>query len=135
MTGDLAQVVDNDDNITIDISENIKADADGVNETEPESNDFKGNAYDVTSLIALVIGITILLTCLTCNLTLYIYPFLAILLGVIGVIMAKESVNPERTQLWSWLSIGSGLIIILLSILGIALYIIFVIFIVRVTGY
>lgn len=94
----------------------------------------KGNAYDLTSLIALISGVGILFFCLTCNLGYYLMPFIAIILGIIGVVMAKKSVNPERTQLLSWLGIGGGVAFILVSLIGIALYIILLIIVIRTTG-
>jgi hypothetical protein len=42
--------------------------------------------------------------------------------------MAKESVEPDRTRLLSWLSVGSGAVILALLVAGIALYIFFIIF-------
>ena len=95
---------------------------------------FQGNAYDITSLIALISGIGILFLCLTCNMGYNVLPIVAVILGIVGVVMAKKSVNPSRTQLLSWLGIGGGLAFILISIIGITLYIILLIVVLRTTG-
>ncbi len=96
---------------------------------------FEGNAYDLTALIGLISGAIVLLTCLTCGIGLYILPIFAIILGVIGIVMAKKSVNPQRTQLWSWLGIGTSAVIILLGLFGFAVYIILIIGYVKASGY
>jgi hypothetical protein len=96
---------------------------------------YKGNAYDMTSLIALLSGVGILFLCLTCNMGFYLLPFVAIVLGVFGVVQAQKSVDPQRTQLLSWLGIGSGIAVILISLFGIAVYIMLIILIARTTRY
>jgi hypothetical protein len=58
----------------------------------------------------------------------YLLPFLPLILGLIGLITAKDSVNPERTRLLSWISIGSGAAILLLILLVIILYLGFFVF-------
>ena len=70
----------------------------------------------------------VLFSCFTCNLGYYCLPFVPIILGIIGLVAAKDSVDPERTKLLSWLSVGSGAIILLLIFLFIALYIGFIVF-------
>jgi uncharacterized membrane protein len=104
-----------------------------ANHTPPAT--FKGNAYDLTSLVAVLSGIGILFLCLTCNMGFYLMPFVAIFLGIVGVFMAQKSINPQRTQLLSWLGIGSGLAVILISVIGITLYILLLILLMRNTGY
>ena len=122
-----------------DVIEDAAIDIEDVQQdTEDQTSElstYKGNAYDVTSLIALISGVGILLLCLTCNLGYYLIPFLAIILGIVGVVMAQKSVNPQRTRLLSWLGIGSGAIVALIILAGIAIYIFFIILIVRSSGY
>jgi hypothetical protein len=43
--------------------------------------------------------------------------------GIIGLVSAKDSVDPERTRLLSWLSLGSGAVIVLLILLVMVAYI------------
>jgi hypothetical protein len=94
---------------------------------EPEVT-FQGNSYDLTAVIGVTIGALVLLTCATCNMGFYCLPLIPIILGIIGLIAAKDSVNPERTKLLSWLSVGSGTIIFLLILLFVAIYIGLIIF-------
>jgi hypothetical protein len=89
---------------------------------------FQGNNYDLMSVVGITIGGVVLLSCATCNFGFYCLPFVPIGLGVIGLAMAKESVDPDRTRLLSWLSVGSGAVILALLVAGIALYIFFIIF-------
>jgi hypothetical protein len=87
---------------------------------------FMGNSYDLTAVVGVTIGGAVLLSCLTCNMGYYCLPVVPIILGIIGLAAAKDSVNPERTKLLSWLSLGSGAIIILIIGLFIALYVAFI---------
>jgi hypothetical protein len=84
---------------------------------------FQGNSYDLAAVVGVTIGGITLLSCATCNLGVYLLPFLPLILGLIGLITAKDSVNPERTRLLSWISIGSGAAILLLILAVIVLYI------------
>ncbi len=84
-------------------------------ETAPKSVvTFEGNNYDLAAVVGVTIGGIVLLSCATCNLAFYVLPFLPIILGLVGLLTAKDSVNPERTKLLSWLSLGSGALILLL---------------------
>ena len=89
---------------------------------------FMGNNYDLMSVVGVTVGGIVLLGCFTCNLGWYCLPFIPIVLGAIGLAMAKESVDPDRTRLLSWLSVGSGAIILALLIAGIILYVFFIFF-------
>jgi hypothetical protein len=84
---------------------------------------FEGNNYDLAAVVGVTIGGIVLLSCATCNLGFYVFPFLPIILGLVGLLTAKDSVNPERTKLLSWLSLGSGALILLLILLLVIAYI------------
>jgi len=89
---------------------------------------FMGNSYDLTALGALASGILVLVTCLTCGQVFYCLPVIPIILGIIGLVLARDSVDAERTRLWSWLGIGGGGITILLTIVAVAGYFFMVMF-------
>lgn len=80
---------------------------------------FMGNTYDLAALGALGSGAVVLFSCLTCNLGYYCLPFIPLLLGLVGIISAREAVNKERTRLWSWLGIGAGIVVIVAGILAV----------------
>jgi hypothetical protein len=103
--------------------------------SDPKPTAYKGNVYDITSLIAVIIGLGVLLLCLSCNMGFYIMPFLAIILGIVGVVKANNSENPERTQLLSWLGIGGGTVMLLITVIGIALYILLIVLVLRTNNY
>lgn len=90
---------------------------------------FMGNSYDVTSLGALASGILVLLSCLTCGQIFYCLPVLPVVLGIVGLVMAKQSIDPERTRLWSWLGIGGGGIALIVLAFAIVAYFGFVVFV------
>jgi hypothetical protein len=87
---------------------------------------FQGNTYDLMSLGSLVVGALVLFSCLTCNAGFYCLPLVPIALGTIGLIGAHQSVQADRTRLWSWLGIAAGVIILLLLLLAIMLYVGFI---------
>lgn len=62
---------------------------------------FMGNTYDLAALGALASGALVLFSCVTCNLGFYCLPFIPLLLGLVGIVSAREAVNEERTKLWS----------------------------------
>jgi hypothetical protein len=94
--------------------------------TAPEAT-FKGNTYDLAALGALASGVVVLFSCLTCNMGFYCLPLLPLVLGLIGLLGARQSVEGERTRLWSWLGIAAGGFIVLLTIAGVVLYIAFIV--------
>ena len=89
---------------------------------------FRGNSYDLMSVVGVTVGGMTLLTCATCNMGFYCLPIVPIILGIIGLVAAKDSVDPERTKLLSWLSVGSGAVILILIAAFIIIYIAFVFF-------
>jgi hypothetical protein len=91
---------------------------------------FMGNSYDLSAVVGLTTGAIVLLSCLTCNLGFYCLPFVPMVLGVVGLLAAKDAVNPERTRLLSWLSVGSGALILLLIAVFVVLYLGFIVFVI-----
>jgi len=61
---------------------------------------FMGNTYDLAALGALGSGAVVLFSCLTCNLGYYCLPFIPLLLGLVGIVSAREAIDKERTRLW-----------------------------------
>jgi hypothetical protein len=87
---------------------------------------FQGNNYDLAAVAGAIIGVMTLLSCASFGLATYCMPFLPVILGVVGLATAKDSVNPERTKLLSWISIGMGGVILLLILALVVLYIVFI---------
>lgn len=123
-------------------SENLTNDSDSGSVPVPESSNhttsavttsakpdvtFQGNNYDLMSIIGVTIGGLVLGSCVTFNLIWYCLPVFSIILGALGLAMAKDSVNPERTRLLSWISLGSGAAILALIILFVVAYIVIII--------
>ncbi len=93
----------------------------------PPEATFKGNTYDLAALGALASGIIALFSCVTCGMGVYCLPLVPLVLGLIGLLSARQSVEEERTRLWSWLGIAAGGLIVLLTIAGVVLYIGFIV--------
>ncbi len=94
--------------------------------TPPEAT-FKGNSYDLAALGALTSGIIVLFSCVTCGMGVYCLPVLPLILGLVGLLSARQAVEEERTRLWSWLGIAAGGFIVLLTVAGIVLYVVFIV--------
>jgi len=88
---------------------------------------FMGNTYDLLSVVSVVTGGLVLVSCLTCNMGYYCLPLVPIALGLVGVLSAHQSVDRERTRLLSWLGVASGGILLLLLLVVIALYVGFIV--------
>ncbi len=88
---------------------------------------FMGNSYDITSVVAVVTGGMIFFSCITCNMGYYCLPIVPVVLGLVGLLSADDSVDPRRTRLLSWLGIGGGGIVLLLMVIGILLYVGFIV--------
>ncbi len=93
---------------------------------EPRKATFLGNGIDLTALIALASGVLVLLTCLTCGSTFYCLPVIALVLGIIGLVLARNSVDAARTRLWSWIGIGGGGVAVLLAVFTVVGYFFFI---------
>jgi len=83
---------------------------------------FQGNNYDLMGVVGVTIGGIMLLSCATLNMGFYCLPLVPVILGIVGLLSADESVDPARTRLLSWISLGAGGIIILAIIAFILLY-------------
>ncbi|MBI9046529.1 MAG: hypothetical protein JEZ06_18710 [Anaerolineaceae bacterium] len=83
---------------------------------------FRGNSYDLASVIAVTTGALALLSCLTLYMGIYCFPLVPLVLGVIGLMTAKNSVDPRRTQILSWIGVGTGSFAFILVLLGILFY-------------
>lgn len=66
---------------------------------------YKGNNQDLTAFVAMLAG---LLSAGICFGAIYCLPFFAALLGIIGLINAKDAVDPRRTRTQSWIALLTG---------------------------
>jgi len=101
-----------------------------VGETDPAATPqvtFRGNTYDLISLGSLGTAALILFSCVTCNMGFYCLPVIAVILGAIGVLSARQAVDEERTRLWSWLGIAAGGFILLAMVACFVLYVGFIV--------
>ncbi|MGC9356657.1 MAG: hypothetical protein ACP5GX_02265 [Anaerolineae bacterium] len=89
---------------------------------------FMGNSYDLTSVGALASALLLMFMCLTCNMGFYCLPFIPLLLGAVGLFTANQSVDEERTRLFSWIGVGSGIFVLLFVVLAIVGYFALIIF-------
>ena len=67
---------------------------------------YSGNNYDVYALVAGALGGSSLLMCISFNMALYCLPFVPLVLGIIALRKAKESVDPNRTRNLAWVGIA-----------------------------
>lgn len=83
---------------------------------------FTGNWYDLAAMGAFASGLLAAFLCLTLNYGNYCLPFLPLVLGLIGVLTARQAVNRDRAQLWSWVGLGIGIALVVLLVLCVVLY-------------
>ncbi len=93
----------------------------------PTSITFQGNNYDLAAFTGLTTTAMVLLSCGTCGGGFYCLPFIPIVLGIIGLVTANESVDPERTKKLSWISLGVSGTLFLLLVLAILAYMLFIV--------
>lgn len=127
MTENITPSTPNDDSIPVPQPES------GNTGTTPVVT-FQGNNYDLMAVIGVTIGGMVLISCFTLNMIWYCLPVVSVILGAIGLSVAKDSVNPERTRQLSWISLGMGGAIIALVILGILVYVGIIVFAIAAEG-
>ena len=93
-----------------------------VTPEQPEVT-FEGNSTDLASLGAMVLGLLSLFLCMTCNMGFYCLPILPVILGLVGLMSAGQAVDPQRTRLWSWIGLGTGLFFLVLLAAALVIYI------------
>jgi len=89
---------------------------------------FRGNSYDLMSVITVTIAGVLLFVCGTCNVGFYCLPFIPVILGVVSLLSLKDAVDPERTRLLSWIGISIGTVFSLIILAIIAIYVLYVVF-------
>ncbi|MGE5140245.1 MAG: hypothetical protein ACM3JD_12340, partial [Rudaea sp.] len=72
------------------------------------TQEYRGNQYDVYSLIAGTLGGATLAMCVSGNLLLYCLPVAPLVLGIIALRRAPTSVDPQRTRNLAWIGIAGG---------------------------
>ena len=87
---------------------------------------YKGNSQDLTALLAAVMSVTVLLSCVPGGV--YCLPFVALLLGILGYANASQAVDPHRTRLMSGVSLGAIGLIMLGIVACIGTYFLFILF-------
>ncbi len=87
---------------------------------------FMGNTIDLSAFSALTASAIVLFSCLTCNMGYYCLPLVPLLLGIIGLTAARESVDEKRTRWMSWIGVGVGGGIFALLMIAIVAYIVLV---------
>ena len=88
---------------------------------------FLGNANDLVALIAAVAGAAIFGSCFA-SVAAWCVP---LVLGIIGLVLAKEAVDPKRARLLSAVGVVSMVVLFLLFIAFIVLYVIFIAWIMK----
>ncbi len=88
---------------------------------------FLGNANDLVALIAAVSGAAIFGACFA-SVAAWCVP---LVLGIIGLVLAKEAIDPRRARILSAVGIVSMVVLFLLFIAFIVLYVVFIAWIMR----
>jgi thiol:disulfide interchange protein len=80
---------------------------------------YVGNGRDMTSFLAMLAGVGILLTSCT-GIGGCLLPLFALVAGIIGLRNSKEAINPGRTRTHAWIAIitGSLFLVFIIAIIG-----------------
>ncbi len=70
---------------------------------------FIGNSNDLLALAAASSGAFLIINACTGGLACCVPP----LLGIVGLVVANDSINPSRTRTLSWIGLGTGLLFVL----------------------
>lgn len=89
---------------------------------------YQGNGYDLAALVGVTTGVIVLLVCGTGGVGVYCLPIVPVILGIIGLMTANDSVNPDRTKFLSWLSLAVGGLILLFILMIVIVYVAFIAF-------
>lgn len=103
----------------------IDSEAESFSDASPTVT-FQGNNYDLAAIIGATVAAVILLSCGTLGLATYCLPVVALVVGIVGLRTAKDSVNPDRTRQLSWVSLGIGGLILVGLLLLIILYVVLI---------
>jgi hypothetical protein len=101
--------------------ETVKPEQDGT-DGNSQRRIYRGNVFDISALVALATGLLTLFICGSMGYALYCLPLFPLILGIVGLATARKSVDPERTRLLSWVSVGAGGVILLIALAFIALW-------------
>ncbi len=91
--------------------------------------EYRGNQYDLYSLLAGTLGGATLLMCVSGGMAYYCLPIVPLVLGIIALRKAGTAADPGRTRTLAWLGIAGGGIGTLLLILMAVLLIVYFAFI------
>lgn len=82
---------------------------------------YQGNDNDLLAFLSMTVGLITLSSC--CG-AFYCLPFGGLLLGIIALMNAKDSINPRRARQHAWIGIGTGgcFVIIVLAIIAIYVF-------------
>ncbi len=84
--------------------------ADALRRTPAPAVPYQGNTLDVLALVAVVIGVV----AFSANFgAVYLFPIFGIVLGIVAVLQARQSLNPKRTATLGWVAIGTSAVGIL----------------------
>ncbi len=86
---------------------------------------FVGNSNDVVAVVAATAAAISSICCISFGYGIYCLPLVGVLLGLVAIINAKASMNPDRTRRWGWISVGVSGAVLLVILAAIALFIAF----------
>ncbi|HRF49506.1 MAG TPA: hypothetical protein PLC98_17885 [Anaerolineales bacterium] len=83
------------------------AEADALRAQVGPKAPYQGNTNDVIALVAAVVGVV----AFSVNFGgMYVLPLFGLVLGIVAVLQARQSLNRKRTQTLGWVAIGSSLV-------------------------
>ncbi len=96
--------------------------------------EYRGNQYDLYSLLGATLGGATLLMCVSGGFAYYCLPIVPLVLGIIALRKANIAADPQRTRNLAWVGIAGGGIGTLLIICMLALFVLYFGFIFAMLG-
>ncbi|MGB8644139.1 MAG: hypothetical protein WCF84_02805 [Anaerolineae bacterium] len=89
------------------------------------TQEYRGNQYDLYSLLAGTLGGATLLMCFSGGIAYYCLPIVPLVLGIIALRRANTAADPRRTRNLAWIGIAGGGIGTLLLLVMIAFFVLY----------
>ncbi len=94
-------------------------------QTQAPAPTFVGNFNDVLAIVAATLAGVTAFGCLTMFYGLYCLPAITLVVGVVALVNAKSSLQPDRTKRWGWISLGTGSVFLVIMVALVLLFVLF----------
>ncbi|HNT77323.1 MAG TPA: hypothetical protein PKH77_20100 [Anaerolineae bacterium] len=95
-------------------------------EFEEDPTTFRGKTSDIFSFAALITGLITVFLCVTGSIGAFCLPFIPVGLGAAALLMARDAADKDRTQIWAWIGVAAGALVLILTVVCIVGFIVMI---------